>query len=514
MAAPKRDFSLDDQPEVFLTNAAASRAVRRAVANGKARKIVGRLYTRNTTEPLEMVARRNWQRIAGLLFPGAVVVDRSAFEAMPSADGSVFLDAGPDYAARRPVRLPGLILRPRRGTGPIAADMPFMDGLHFSGQGRKFIDNLRPSRSQDGGVARTLSRAELEEELIRAAALRGTGALNEIRDQALEAAGQLGAEAELDTLEDLVGSILGTADVPLTTAGARAHHEGLGFDPRRIELFEQLQSHLLLNPQPQRPEQPESLPSLPFIEAYFSNWIEGTEFELDEAEHLVFAGAVPKGRSEDAHDVLGTFELLSDEKKRSRVPADAPDLLEILRANHALMLARRPAAGPGSFKTRPNRAGGTSFVHPDLVSGTLTEGFRFHSSLPRGLARATFMMFLVSEVHPFADGNGRVARVLMNAELTAAGMQRIVVPLCFRDEYLAALRALSRGSDPRPLVRVLDFAQEYAAAIDWSDLDRAERMLEETNAFVPPDVAEADGLRLKLPAGEQGQSAAPRTSLQ
>jgi hypothetical protein len=500
MATPKRNFSPHDQPEVFLTTAATSRAVRRAVANGEARKIAGRLYTRNTSEPLEAVARRNWQRIAGLLFPGAVVVDRSAFEAMPSEDGSVFLDAGPDYAARRPVRLPGLTLRPRRGPGPIAADMPFMDGLHFSGPGRKFIDNLRPSRAQDGGVARTLFRAELEDELTRAAALRGTGALNEIRDQAREAAAPLGAEGELATLDDLIASILGTADAPLATAGARAHHEGLGFDPRRIELFELLQIHLLRNPQPGRPEQAESLPTLPFIEAYFSNWIEGTEFELGEAERLVFAGAVPRGRSEDAHDVLGTFELVSDEKKRARVPVDADDLLEILRSHHALMLARRPTALPGSFKERPNRAGGTTFVHPDLVAGTLIEGYRYYASLPAGLPRAVFMMFLVAEVHPFADGNGRVARVLMNAELSAAGMQRIVVPLSFRDEYLTALRALSRGSDPRPLVRVLDFAQEYAAAIDWSDLDRAERTLQETNAFVPPDVAEAEGLRLRLPA--------------
>lgn len=514
MAIPTRTFSLPDQPEVFLSTTETSPAVRRAVAAGRARKVGGRLYTRNTAEPLEAVARRNWQRIAGLLFPGAVVVDRSAFEAMPSEDGSIFLDAGPDYAARRPVRLPGLVLRPRRGPGPVADDMPFMESLHFSGPGRKFIDNLRPSRSHADSVRRTLSRAELEDELIAAAALRGIEALNEIRDQAGKAAGLLGAEAEMAMLDDLIGSILGTADLPLATAGARAHHEGLGFDPRRIELFERLQSHLLRNPQPQRPEQPKSLPTLPFIEAYFSNWIEGTEFELGEAERLVFAGAVPKGRSEDAHDVLGTFELVSDEGKRARVPDDAPDLLKLLRAHHALMLARRPAAGPGSFKERPNRAGDTGFVHPDLVGGTLIEGFRFYAGLPAGLPRAIFMMFLIAEVHPFADGNGRVARVLMNSELTAAGMQRIVVPLCFRDEYLAALRALSRGSDPRPLVRVLDFAQEYAAAIDWSDLDRAERVLRETNAFVPPDVAEDQGLRLKLPTAAGPQSAAHPTSLQ
>jgi hypothetical protein len=48
----------------------------------------------------------------------------------------------------------------------------------------------------------------------------------------------------------------------------------------------------------------------------------------------------------------------------------------------------------------------------------------------------------------------------------------------------------------------------------WSDLDRAERVLRETNAFVPPDVAEEQGLRLKLPAEEDRESAAHPTSLQ
>jgi hypothetical protein len=163
------------------------------------------------------------------------------------------------------------------------------------------------------------------------------------------------------------------------------------------------------------------------------------------------------------------------------------------------MLSRRPSARPGSFKVKPNQAGGTAFVHPDLVEGTLLEGFRYLEPLPAGLSRAVFMMFLVSEVHPFTDGNGRVARVLMNAELTAAGQQRIVIPLPYRDDYLQGLRALSRGHDPRPQVRVLDFAQRYAAAIDWSDLALAKATLDETNAFVAPDVAEEKGVRLVLP---------------
>ena len=501
MPAPTRTFLLEDQPEVFLSTADTSRVVGRAVRAGRARKIGGRLYTRNTSEPLEAVVRRNWQRIAGLYFPNAVVVDRSAFEAMPSDDGSLFLDAGPGYAGRRQVRLPGLRLRPRRGPGPVDGDMPFMQKLHFAGPGRKFLDNMRRSRAR-GGVARTLSRAELEDELTSITALRGSEALNEVRDQARAVAGALGAEAEMAALDDLIGAVLGTTDAVLSTDAARAHRRGLGFDPRRLGLFEALQSHLLRNPPPSRPAQPNSLPALSFIEAYFSNWIEGTEFELDEAKAIVFAGAMPEGRSEDAHDVLGTFELVNDPDRRGRVPGDAEGLLDLLRDDHAIMLARRPAALPGSFKAKPNQAGGTTFVHPDLVSGTLSEGFDYYEALPEGLARAAFMMFLISEVHPFTDGNGRVARVLMNAALTSAGQQRIVIPLSFREDYMQSLRALSRNEDPRPFVRVMDYLQQYAAAIDWSDLDRAERTLRATHAFVTPDVAEESGIRLVLPRRE------------
>lgn len=501
MHPPTRTFSLEDQPEVFLSTAETSRAVARAVKAGEARKIGGRLYTHNVAEPVEAVARRNWQRIAAAYFPGAVVVDRSAFEAMPSEDGSLFLDAGPEYAGRRPMRLPGLILRPRRGPGAVEGDMPFMEQLHFSGPGRKFLDNMRPSRARGGNVARTLSRSELEHELTRLAALRGNEALNDVRDRAREIAPVLEAEEEMTGLDALAGGLLGTRDVEMATDVALAHGQKLGFDARRLELFEILQAELMRLVPAERAAQPDSLPALPFIEAYFSNWIEGTEFGLDEAERIVFRKAIPEGRTEDAHDVLGTFELVSSHPKRGKTPLGSDDLLDLLRSSHATMLARRPPVNPGSFKTQVNQAGGTVFVHPDLVVGTLTEGFRYYEALPGGLPRAVFMMFLVSEVHPFVDGNGRVARVLMNAELTAVDLQRIVIPLSFRDNYLQTLRALSHSSNPRPLVQALDYLQSYAAAIDWSSLAAAEPVLRATNAFVTPEAAEKSGVRLRLPEG-------------
>jgi hypothetical protein len=491
----KRSFSLSELPEVFPTSTATSEALQRAVRAGRARKLAGRLYTRNLEEPLEGIARRNWQAIVAHYFPEAVVVDRSALEAKPASDGSLFLDAGPQYTGRRPPAIPGLKLRPRRGSGPIEGDMPYM-GIYIASQPRALLENVRTSRAR-AGVARTYSRPALEADLSRIVEQRGEGALNELRDQARRLAPELDAQSEMKMLDELIGAVLGT---PLETSAARAHKAGIGFDTRRVDLFGTLQAELLRQNFVSRSEQPGSFPALSFFEAYFSNLIEGTEFEVDQAEQIVFEKKVPRARVEDAHDVLGTFAVMNDPEKRAERATNPRDFLSLLRGRHAEMLDRRPQVNPGSFKDVANRAGGTSFVSPELVQGTLIEGWRYLEPLPEGLGRAIFMMFLISEVHPFIDGNGRVGRVFMNAELSAAGEQRIVIPLSYRDDYLAGLRALSRGGNPRPLIRVLDFAQRYAAMIDWGDLELAHQMLGESNGFIPPDEAEETGQRLRLPS--------------
>jgi fido (protein-threonine AMPylation protein) len=108
-------------------------------------------------------------------------------------------------------------------------------------------------------------------------------------------------------------------------------------------------------------------------------------------------------------------------------------------------------------------------------------------------------MFLVAEVHPFTDGNGRVARMLMNAELSAAGLCRVMVPMSYRDEYMSALRALSQNDNPTPLSRMIDRAQRWASHMPWIGHDRVLRLMSETNALVTPDDARELNLHLLDP---------------
>lgn len=481
MARAKRRLS---DGEVVFTTREDSDAWQRAVQRGEARRIARGVVTTNRRAPIEQVVRRNWSRIAARYTPGATVVDRSFFEGGPATDGTLVLDVGPSGTRRtRPIELPGLRIVTRVGPGVIERDVPFTDGLHFSGETRAYLDNLRPTRAR-GHVPRTLSRPEIEERLARLLTTGGEAALGHLRDEARSLAPQLGAESEAAELDRIIGSLFGTKDAPLQSRAARAMRDGVAFDDRRIDLFMLLQRTLLAEPPAhRRARSSDDAELFAFYEAYFSNYIEGTRFTVAEAKQLVFEGVVPAQRPVDAHDVQGTFELIYPPQDDTRRPQTGGELVDLLQERHAILMSAHPDKRPGLFKDVNNEAGGTAFVDWQLVRGTLQEAFRFYLGLPEGLPRAIFMMFLVAEVHPFADGNGRIARVFMNAELTASGEQRIIVPTGYRHNYLNALSGLTHDDHATGLIRMLDFAQRYAGAIDWSTSENAQRMLEATGAF-------------------------------
>ncbi len=484
-------------PEIFRPEDAkwASAAAKR----GELRRLARGLYTRNLDEQPERLIRRRWHEVAALYFPAAVIVDRSAVLAGPADDGSLFLDVGPRPVNPRSVVLPGLTLRPRNGPGPVEGDAPFVD-LFIASPARILLDNLRVSRARSG-IPRTLRRQELETHLDRTARLRGKEALNELRDGARTIAQALGAEKQMEELDRLIGALLGTREADLRTQSARARGAGLGYDTERLRLFEILRGELAGQQFAERraPADPQRL--LAFFEAYFSNWIEGTEFDVAEAEEIVFEGRVPTGRPADAHDVRGTFEAIVDPGLGARPPRSADELESYLREAHRTIMGGRPEIGPGEYKEIANRAGMTTFVSPELVRGTLREGFTAYQTLPAGLPRAIYAMFLVAEVHPFADGNGRVARLLMNAELSAAGLCRVMVPMSYRDEYMSALRALSHNENPTPIWRMVDRAQRWASLMTWTDHGEAMRLMGETNALVRPDAVRESDLHLLDPGG-------------
>jgi hypothetical protein len=484
-------------PEVVLSTRETSYRISREVAAGRLKKIGPRLYsTRVQDAPAKVIERNLWE-VIGLLFPQAVISQRTAIELQPTATNrSVFL-TGP---YRRTVKLPGVTVRMVRGPGAVAGDVRYGGALWLASTARAYLENLTPAR-RHRGAGRVLARNELEDRLERLLRVSGEKALNSLRDAARDVAPQLGLSDEIAKLDEIVANLLGSRTGRLTGAAAIARAAGIPYDADRLRLFDALVRELRSWPVADRPLRAgggKPFEHEAFYDAYFSNYIEGTEFDVDEAVAIVFENRIPDQRPADAHDILGTYRLLSDPEEMSHGALTEVDDLEaflrLLQRRHRMILAGRPEAGPGEFKTKINRAGNTIFVAPELVRGTLLKGLERFRALGTPFARAAFMMFLVSEVHPFADGNGRMARVMMNAELIAGGQQRIIIPTVYRDDYLGALRSLSRDSRAQVLPQLLDRAQLFTARIDFHDVGTARRTLEQAGAFREP----GEG-RLRIP---------------
>ena len=150
---------------------------------------------------------------------------------------------------------------------------------------------------------------------------------------------------------------------PLVGRLLAARAAGHEYDPDQVTRFDELARFLAAVPQDlELPAELPALPgeretSLPFFEAYFSNFIEGTEFSVDEAEAIVVSGDIPANRPEDAHDVLGTFEAVADPELRSAVPATAGELFRPARKTPSLGDVRtpRPAPWPVQGEAQPSR---------------------------------------------------------------------------------------------------------------------------------------------------------------
>lgn len=493
--------------EVLLpVDEAEQRRLQRAAKAGEITRIAKGVYVGavdpadqepGTPGPVALIVRRNWQAILGHLFPGAVVSHLSALLGGITPDGELTLTHPTRFNTS--LALPGLTAVLLKGPGQLPGDMALGEsGLYWSARPRMLLENLGKSRSTR---PRRAGKAGVEEKLVEILNAGGEDALNRVRNDARGLAGPLEAERDFATLNTLVGALLGTyAKGTLTTQVGKLVANGTPADAERLNRFTRLADHLRTTPLPDFPDvagQEPAKTNLAFLESYFSNFVEGTRFSIEEAEGIALHNKIVPNRPKDSHDILGVFQLILHPYFRSSPPAPN-EILDGLRERHRRMLERRPEATPGEFKEQNNFAGQTQFVDPSFVRGTLLEGVKLAASIPEGLARAIFYAFLVSETHPFIDGNGRLSRLLMNAELSRCARCRIIIPTLFHEQYVDAQRAMTRSNIPEPFVRALSRIAKWSTLFDYKDLHQAVAAMKKANAF------EEDPKQFRLldPAGD------------
>jgi hypothetical protein len=463
-----------------------ARRLQRMTDEGRLRRIYPRIYTDDLVSPIEALARRELYAICAILAPQAIISHRSALE------GRRFTPAGCVYLTgpyRRDLHLPGMMLRITKGPAAQPSDIriPTRFGdAHVSSQARALLENLTTS-SGDPNERRALGQESIETWLDRFIQRDTDNQVNRLRDEARQVATAIGMEKEYQRLDRIMGALLGTKTTNLRSKVAITRAAGRPYDVERLKLFDAIAEHLAANPLivPLTASNADAQLQA-FVESYFSNYIEGTEFEIEEAHEIVLKGKPVQYREDDSHDILGTYKAILESVQRTRLARNAHEFIERLRHFNRMVIESRTDRTPGELKTLANRAGNTHFVAPDLVIGTLEKGFEYIAAAATPANQAAVAMFVIAEVHPFTDGNGRTARVVMNEYLSAAGLTRIIVPTVFRDDYISALKALSSSGHAAPYERMLARAARFSRWVDFTNRDACFASLQQSNAMKEP----------------------------
>ncbi len=459
-----------------------SNQIKKLIKSGVIRKIGPRIYSTNLEDSIENIIRRNLFQIIGSLYPGTVLSHRSAFEFQPTKTGELFITT--TYTKK--VRLPGITIQFLEGYPPVNGDNKFFGELYASQKARAFLENLQVSKKL-GSASKCLSLPEIEERLELIIRVNGEEEINVLRDKARTISVELGMPNEFERLNRLISALLSTKTSKILSSPlARARAFGKPYDPARLELFEMLFRELKNSEFHYREDKntsPTSFRNFAFFESYFSNYIEGTVFGIEEAKKIIQTNKPLPSRNHDSHDVLGTYQLVSNRKEMQITPSTPEEFLKIITYRHSVLMRSRLDKNPGRFKDKNNFAGSTAFVDFNLVRGTLEQSFGLYNALDHPFSKAIYIMFVMSEVHPFLDGNGRIARVMMNAELVNSNQSKIIIPTVFREDYMGALKKFTKQRKCDTYIKMLQRAHEFSANIYGEKMDEIQEYLDSCNAF-------------------------------
>jgi len=204
-----------------------------------------------------------------------------------------------------------------------------------------------------------------------------------------------------------------------------------------------------------------------------SNAIEGNSIKLRETQLILERGLTIQGRSLREHlEVRNHPRAIKYLEKMTRRALKEQDILVL---HQIIMKGINDEAG--RFRTAEVRIAGADFIPPPAyeVSHLIAKLIDWYNRDPdelRPIELAAILHHRFVWIHPFHDGNGRVARLLMNLVLTRSGYPIAVILNVDRNKYYDTLKKADKGN-PASLVNFV------ASAVERS-LDLYLRALEPT----------------------------------
>ncbi|MBU1197290.1 Fic family protein [Candidatus Micrarchaeota archaeon] len=200
---------------------------------------------------------------------------------------------------------------------------------------------------------------------------------------------------------------------------------------------------------------------------YNSNAIEGNRLNLRETWLVLRKGMTIRGKSMVEHleatnhlEALSLLEKMANRKKEV-VEADVLSL-------HAAVLDKIDSPNAGFYRHEQVYIQGSKLTLPNWrkvpeMMKTVFGEFKARKTRIEAVYSAVKIHYETVRIHPFVDGNGRLARLLMNLRLMRAGFPPMVLRREERRAYYSALEKADKG-DFRPISMLV--AKDVEAALD------------------------------------------------
>jgi len=205
-------------------------------------------------------------------------------------------------------------------------------------------------------------------------------------------------------------------------------------------------------------------------EVHNSTAIEGNTLTLGETGLVLSKGVTIGGKSLKDHLEVKSYDQAYKYIKsiyNQVKEVDEKLILEIHRlvfVDFTEDLREQIDHGVGIYRKQAVFIKGSSYVPPNYVKiPELMEFFIEYLNSIKGdsLRKAILAHFGIAAIHPFIDGNGRTARLLMNLILLKEGWPIIIVKEKRRSDYLNALESMNPNSGDKEFFNLMsEFLQE------------------------------------------------------
>ncbi|MEN8142399.1 MAG: Fic family protein [Thermodesulfobacteriota bacterium] len=179
--------------------------------------------------------------------------------------------------------------------------------------------------------------------------------------------------------------------------------------------------------------------------------------ENNDADRQQYDALAAKGYYEAFKAVVGSVERVLKKENPGQVFTDELQTWYRQLFSPFVKANKIPPARLAGYRDHQVYIGGSRHVPPPrkAVPDCMEELFELLRNEENPAVRAVLGHFIFVFIHPYMDGNGRIARFLMNLMLISGGYSWTIIKVDFREQYMAALEEASTNENILPFTKFI-----------------------------------------------------------